>query len=148
MSRAVVVIEAGLRSGALITAHLAVEQNKDVFVLPCDANRLTGKGNNLLIREGACLVESPEEIIEYMNLVPLESHPKKQVESISEDLNLSDSDKLVYNAIKGRELSIEEIQTLTGKNLPELAKILTKLEIKGLITCGPGKSYKDKTNKI
>lgn len=141
MSRAVVIIEAGLKSGAIITAHLAADQNRDVFVLPSDANRLIGRGNNLLIREGACLVESPEEIIEYLNLTPQKTDIPETAEKLPEGINLTNSEKLVYNLIKEKELSFEEIQMKTGENLQNLMRILTDLEIKGLISSAPGHLY-------
>lgn len=142
MSHAVLVVEAGLKSGAIITAHLAADQNRDVFVLPSDANRLTGRGNNLLIKEGACLVENPEEIIEHMKFFPQKTHTTQSVaETIQQNSNLTDLEKLVYNLIKEKELSFEEIQIKTGKKLQELTKILTDLEIKGFISSGPGHIY-------
>ena len=141
ISRAVLVVEAGLKSGAIITAHLAIDQNKDVFVLPSDANRLTGRGNNLLIREGACLVETPEEIIEHLNLTLERIHIEEKPEKNQENISLTDSERLIYNLIKENELSFEEIQIKTGKKLTEIASILTNLEIKGLISSSSGQIY-------
>ncbi|MGB9642788.1 MAG: DNA-processing protein DprA [Candidatus Ratteibacteria bacterium] len=141
LSDAVVVIEAGLRSGALITAHLAVDQNKDVFVLPSDANRITGRGNNQLIKEGALLVESPEEIIQQMNLEPC-----KEIRNSNhsvENIQLSEKEKLVYNVLKGKSMNFEQIQACVNGPVSEIMQILTNLEIKGLIKAGPGLIYSD-----
>lgn len=137
ISRAVVVIEAGLRSGALITAHLAADQNKDVFVLPSDAGRITGRGNNQLIKEGAILVESPEEILEHMNL-EIQAPDSTQKQNFSDTPVLTDLEKLVYNVIRGKTMHFEQIQMESGKSVQELTQALTGLEIKGLVKSEPG----------
>jgi len=141
LSDAVIVIEAGLRSGALITAHLAVDQNKDVFVLPSDANRITGRGNNQLIKEGAYLVESPEEILQQMNLEPCDQ--AKNSSEFVESIQLSEKEKLVYNVLKGKRMNFEQIQACLNSPAAEIMQILTNLEIKGLIKSGPGLTYSD-----
>ncbi|MCM8822618.1 MAG: DNA-processing protein DprA [Candidatus Omnitrophica bacterium] len=144
LSRAVLVIEAGLRSGALITAHHAAEQNKDVFVLPSDANRITGRGNNQLIKEGAALIESVEEIIKEMNLeMVAEISSRQKIENKMEE-DLTEEEKLVYNVIKGKKIGFEQIQAETRSKPEHLMRILTGLEIKGLISSNPGYVYRDK----
>lgn len=63
LSYATFVVEAHSRSGSLITAHQAVEQGREVFALPGSVDQLTSRGTHQLIREGACLVETPEDIL-------------------------------------------------------------------------------------
>jgi len=63
LSYATFVVEAHSRSGSLITAHQAVEQGREVFALPGPVDQLTSRGTNQLIKEGACLVETPEDIL-------------------------------------------------------------------------------------
>ncbi|MCK4519620.1 MAG: DNA-processing protein DprA [Candidatus Omnitrophica bacterium] len=67
ISRGVLVVEAGLRSGALITAHLACEQNREVFAIPGSVNSALSKGTHILIKEGAKLVDCLDDILEELN---------------------------------------------------------------------------------
>ncbi len=64
LSYATLVIEASRKSGALLTAHYAVEQNRDVYAIPGPIDSARFQGNHVLIREGACLVESAEDVVE------------------------------------------------------------------------------------
>jgi len=63
LSYATFVVEAHSRSGSLITAHQAAEQGRDVFALPGPVDQLTSRGTHQLVKEGACLVETPEDIL-------------------------------------------------------------------------------------
>ncbi len=144
LSRAVLVIEAGQRSGALITAHLAAEQNKEVFVLPSDVNRITGKGNNQLIKDGATLVESVEEILKELNLELITEQSDDSKQDFLTSQVLTENEKLVYNVIKGKSVDFETIINKTCISADKLMQILTGLEIKGFIDFLPGSIYRDK----
>ncbi|MCL5408486.1 MAG: DNA-processing protein DprA [Candidatus Omnitrophica bacterium] len=130
LSKAVLIIEAGIKSGALITAHMAVEQNRDVFVLPSDANRLTGKGNNQLIKEGAFLVENVQDIIENLGI----EKEQKSVIKEKKHINLTEEEKTITDILKGKCLHFEELILLTGMSAQNLMQILTSLELKGAVT--------------
>lgn len=79
LSRAVVVVEAGVKGGALITARLALEQGVSVFAVPGDVGRESSRGCNLLIRDGAHPVLDPEDLIEELALVLGPPRPSRRV---------------------------------------------------------------------
>lgn len=138
MCKGVFVIEAGQKSGALITANLALEQGRDVFALPGRAEDLTSKGTNQLLKEGAILVENVEDILEVLNLEIKKAESKKQ--KITE--NLTETEKTILHSIPcGVKISIEELITETGLTQPVLFQTLLALITKGFILELPGKLY-------
>lgn len=145
MSRAVLVIEAGFRSGALITAHHAVEQNRDVFVIPSDAGKLTGRGNNMLIREGAMLVENPEEIVEQMNL-QIKNKQDEPSETRGNQLpHLSELERRIYTILSEQALHFDEIAARCHIPPGKLSEVLTLLEVKGLVHRIAGNTFQKTT---
>ncbi len=76
VSDTVVVIEAGLKSGSLLTANLAIEFGRDVFVVPGDITRKTSQGCNMLIKQGAEIITSPEDV---MSILGLENHQFRMI---------------------------------------------------------------------
>ena len=75
LSYGVFVVEAHVRSGSLITAHQALEQGREIFALPGPVDQLTSGGTHRLLKEGACLVESPDDIVEALALrLTMENH--------------------------------------------------------------------------
>ncbi len=98
LSLGVLVVESPLRSGSLITARLAAEQNREVFALPGPVDRETSRGCHQLLREGAALVEAVEDVL--AALPPFE-RPKRQAkngESRENDRSVAKSDKRILNA--------------------------------------------------
>ena len=132
LCRATLVIEAPERSGALVTAKLALEYNRDVFAVPHPIESETGAGTNALIRRGAVLIRSSEDILDSLNLVP---------ESFVQTLplaDLSDEELLVYEALsEARDRG--ELQEITGLPQQKLNVSISLLSIKGVIAEELGK---------
>jgi len=141
MCRGVLVIEAGQKSGALITANFALEQGRDVFAIPGRADEFTSKGTNQLLKEGATLIENVEDILDALNL-EVRKEEKKKEENTD---NLSEAEKTILDSITtGTKVSIEEILMDTGIEQNLLFQSLLSLITKGLILELPGKFYTKK----
>ena len=125
----VLVMEAKEKSGSLITADIALEQGKDVYALPGPVCSELSKGCNYLIRQGAGILLSPEELLEELSVKKAWEHGNCQ----NNKKILEPKEKIVYSNLglfpKGRE----ELLELTGLEPQELAGILISLELNGHI---------------
>ena len=138
ISKAVLVVEAGERSGAIITVDFALEQGRDVYALPGNINNPYCVGTNRLLKEGARLVTDIKEIIDdsMIEKSRVLNQIKKQ-ESIQLDLFETE----VYNALEDGEKYIEDLAFTTGIHIGKLNAILTMLEIKGIVKQLPGNIF-------
>ncbi|MCD6583473.1 MAG: DNA-processing protein DprA [Candidatus Omnitrophica bacterium] len=128
LSKGVLVVEASAKSGALITARYACEQNREVFALPGQANSPLSKGTNFLIREGAKLVEGIEDILEELNLdIEIEADKGKR------GLSLSPQERKMLEAISEKGTHLEELILKTGLSFDMVNKTVVSLRLKGLI---------------
>ncbi|MCM8768974.1 MAG: DNA-processing protein DprA [Candidatus Omnitrophica bacterium] len=135
LTRGVLVVEAGQRSGALITAGLAAEQNREVFALPGQVGSPTSTGTHCLLKEGAKLVETVQDILEELNL---EIKPGGEP---TENKGTRESAERCILSLLQEPCSIEELAANTGQGIPELSALLVQLELKGLVKSLPGKRY-------
>lgn len=139
LSDAIVVVEAPLRSGALITAEYAMEQGKELFAIPGNITSFFSIGCNQLIREGAKPVAVLDDILIDLNI---------EIQNNESNLNLGDDEFAVYDIIRKRgELSTEDLMKFTEFEVPKLAGILTVLEMKGAITNSMGKFFVEFSKK-
>lgn len=140
LSRGVLVIEAGQKSGALITANLALEQGRDVFAIPGRAEDLTSKGTNQLIKDGAVLIENVNDLLNALNLEVIKEHKEnKNKKDIS---CLSEIEKTILNRIPSEgNVSLEEILIDIGIEQHLIFQSLLSLITKGIIIELPGKFY-------
>lgn len=125
----VLVIEAKEKSGSLITADMALEQGKDVYALPGPINSNLSKGCNLLIKQGADLLLSPEELLEEWGF----SFGKNQQKRSPVKFPLESAENIVYSCLDFHPKNLEELMTMTNYSIPELLDILVGLELKGVI---------------
>ncbi len=173
LSSGTVVIEAGAKSGSLITANLANDQNRDVFVIPVDMRSSVSQGTVSLIRDGAKIITCAQDILNEYNVKSkninseeekkenINSYPKNQKAIINENvlfnpiLKYNNSDipveslpqdyKDVYLFIKNNGKShIDKISINTNIQIKNLLPIITELEICGFIESYPGKIYSAK----
>lgn len=132
----VLVIEAAYRSGTSITANYAINQKKDVFCIPNSIDESKGVGTNNLIKKGAKLVTSPEDIIDKYKDLKL-----KKVNQKREEVFISPEYIDVYKSIKNTPTDLDEIYTKINKNVSEINMIITMLEMDGKIRQVSGTKY-------
>lgn len=149
LSLGVVVIEAPIKSGALITVKHALEQGREIFSVPGEANKFNSQGTNQLIREGAKLVENADDIIEELKDViygKLKEKNKEKIQaseekSILPGTGLDKEEEEVYGLVGRENTHIDEIAGRSGLNAAKVLGILTRLELKKLIRELPGKVF-------
>jgi len=151
LSKGVLVIEAGNKSGSLITSNFALEQGRQVFAIPGRINSPQSKGCNALIKNGAKLVESVDDILDEFELLPgfkmiekINNENLKLPNEVNNKITLSDDELKIISCIKNEEKSIDIISVETSIPLPTLLTSLMKLELKKQVSQLPGKRYKSK----
>jgi DNA processing protein len=149
----VVIVEAAEKSGSLITARMALEQNRQVFAVP--GSPLTGKtrGSNRLIRDGAKLVECVEDVIEEIAPqlgLPRRSERGKASETLKNSvvnepesfINASVEDKLILNQLKrDHKIHVDSLIEASGMTPQAVLRLLLELELKGAVAQHPGKLF-------
>ncbi len=128
LSLGVIIIQAGRKSGALITADLALEQGREVFVIPGNVNVEKSRGTNNLIKQGAILVEDVNDVLEELGFTPEESQRREKIAS-----GLSEEERKVYELITDEPQHIDQLAVDSGIAVQDISSILTLLDIKGLI---------------
>ena len=136
LSQAVAIIEAGEKSGALITAAFAAEQGREVFALPGSIYALQSKGANLLIREGAQMLLSAQDILETLNLTQVSEH-----RSARAALPTDPTEAQLYQLLGREPLHVDEIRTRSNLPIEQVSATLTIMELKGLVRQVGGMNY-------
>jgi DNA processing protein len=147
LSLGTLVVEAALQSGSLITARLAAEQGREVFAIPGSINNPLARGCHRLIRQGAKLVETAEDIFE--ELRPLagslaaytQSSPKPADSQPKSGELLHKGHKILLDALGFEPAGVDLLVERTGLRADEVAAMLTILELEGHIVSYPGGLY-------
>ena len=151
LSLGVLVVEAAKDSGALITADLAAEQGREVFALPGKISSATSSGANRLIKDGALLVETVDDILEELKIIEMKplsgaAKDKKDGEIARKTKayvcnSLTEDERAVYGTLSDEPLYIDDIVNKANVGLRKAADVLLKLQLKHLVTEMPGKQF-------
>jgi DNA processing protein len=143
MTLGTVVVEADMNSGALITANFATEYGRQLFAVPGRIDSPRSKGCHDLIKKGAKLCESAEDILsEFEYLFPATNRPAAPSETGTlPALELSESEQRVYDLLDNEEKSIDEVIRHSGLPSSSVSVALLSLEMKRLIRQLPGKMF-------
>ena len=125
----ILVMEAKERSGSLITADIALEQGKDVYALPGPINSRTSMGCNRLIRQGAGILLSPEELLVELGICRVtEKENEGQIKLI-----LETTEELVYSCLDLQPQNLDYLFNVTKIPIPELLDVLMRLQLRGVV---------------
>lgn len=143
LSLGVVVVEATEKSGSLITASLAAEQGREVFAVPGEAGASRSRGSHRLIRQGAKLVETVEDIIE--EIAPQLSRRNgdaapASARSLPE--NSGPAARHIFALLKETSLQVDQVIEQSGLPAPQVLQVLLDLELQGFVCQTPGKIYR------
>jgi len=139
LSLGCLVVEANLQSGSQITARLAAEQGREVFAIPGSIHSPMAKGCHQLIKQGAKLVDCIQDIIEELDIKPIETH-----HVIADDLvdqQDAEEEHPLINLIGFDPISLEQIVQLSGLPSNEVSSMLMMLELDGKVTSLAGGLY-------
>ncbi len=140
MSRGVLVVEASPKSGSLITARLALEQGREVFAVPGNVYSMKSKGTNNLLRSGAKLVESAQDILEELRLQG-DAQQQRSLQQSGLLQGLSPELQRVFKLIPDEPVHIDALGLQAGIPVSRLSSLLLELELSGLIVQLPGKRF-------
>lgn len=133
ISKSILVIEAGINSGSLITARIGLKLKRKVFVVPGDIYSEGSEGIYSIVREGASIVTKPSEILNYYF---------GTTQNVSKQLPLLDSiSQLIYSILRKNGMSIEALLKESRLSFDEVGPVITQLELQGLISSQGGIYY-------
>lgn len=140
MCHGTVVVEATGRSGSLITARLAAEQNREVFAVPGNIHSFKSVGTHSLIKQGAKLVANAGDILEefeHIRIHDRETGPASQVKIPP----LTDEEAMVIDILEAEPVHIDDLARQFSLAAGRLSGLLLQLELKGLVDQSPGKRF-------
>jgi len=142
LSLGVLVVQAGKKSGALITAEMALEQNREVFAIPDRIGSINSFGTNELIKLGkAKLTQSVDDILDELRPDYSEFNTVEQVSIATKKLKLSEFEEKVLNTLTPLPRKLSDLADALDMPEHNLAAVLTKLELKNLVRQLPGHLY-------
>jgi DNA processing protein len=140
LCRGVIVVQAPERSGSLITARLALEQGREVFAVPGNITTITSAGTNRLIKQGAKLVESIDDVLEEFPDLRTKTRPAS-ADADEETASLGEQEQFVYDLISFEPVHVDDIIARADLSPTEASHILLLLQLEDLIAEVEGGCY-------
>lgn len=125
----VLVVEAGERSGALITTSYAAEHGRDVFAVPSNIFNQAGRGTNRLIQDGAKLVMGAQDVLDEIDLAHTQVETRSRTEAV---VPANDTEAALLDLLSHDPIHIDDLVRLSGLPIATVSSTLTILELKGL----------------
>ena len=138
LSYGTIVAEASLRSGALITANLTLEQGRELMCIPGEISNPNTEGIYKLLKNGATIVTESEDILNALNWEIKRENPQQQLTLPM----LTPDEEKIFDNLQIEEKGVDELLSLTGLKLDDLLMNLTTMELKGIIKQYNGDRYK------
>lgn len=136
LSLATIVVEAGERSGALITADFAVEQGRDVFSVPGNVFSPASRGTNSLIQKGAYVMVSPQDVLDVLDLSQIEHYKDAR-----QTLPANTTESKILQAMDYEPIHVDEICNKVSLPVEKVSAALTMMELKGMVQHVGGMRY-------
>lgn len=140
LAAGVVVVEASLKSGSLITARLALEQGREVFAVPGRIDSVKSEGPHRLLQQGAKLVHVVDDIIDELRLAGSTGDFSAAVEN-PEPPAVSNDEQVLLDLLEVYPVSIDELVRHSGRPAGDVFDLLLRLELKGMVRQLPGQQY-------
>jgi DNA processing protein len=144
LSLGVIVTEAAINSGSLITARLAAEQGREVFAVPGFVKSETSRGTNALLKEGAALIERAQDVIDAI-LPQLEPSLRVRLQPLQKknerEGQLGKEEQLVYDVLSYAPLIVDDVIVTTGLSVSTVMASLLSLELRQRVRQLPGQRY-------
>ena len=136
LSMAIVVVEAGDTSGALITSEFAVEQGRDVFAVPGNVYAPQSKGTNRLLRNGAKALLNPQDVLEALDLT--RNVERREIRKV---IPADTTEAALLGLLGAEPLHVDELRSQTGLPIEKISAALTMMELKGMVRQVGGMNY-------
>jgi len=144
MSDAIVVVESAAKGGALITAEVGNDYNRDVFAFPGRVGDEWSAGCNALIKNNkASLMESADDILKFMNWEKQDAGVSPIIQTAL-FLDLSDEEQEIVSTLRqyADGIQLNELSIQLAKPISKLSSLLLEMEFKGVVKCLPGNMYR------
>lgn len=141
LSLGVVIVEAAKRSGALITADMALEQGREVFAVPGKISSVTSLGTHSLIRQGAKLAATVDDIIEELKIELKPNLIRQDKDDSIKSSKLEEVEQVMFKLLTDEPKHIDELSQVSSVPVNKVSGILVRLQIKGFIKELPGKMF-------